>query len=120
MRLLLDAGVNVVRINSSHGTSEIRARWIGDLKSVLRTRPAAAAILVDLQGPRIRVGDLRAPKTLVAGESVVFAPEGVAAGADIPTTYDGLAGDVGAGSRILLDDGLMAVDVISVMGDRVM
>ena len=120
MRSLLDAGVNVVRINSSHGTPEIRARWIGDLKTVLRTRPAAAAILVDLQGPRIRVGDLHSPRPLVAGEAVVFAPEDMASGEEIPTTYAGLAGDVGAGSRILLDDGLLAVDVTSVKGDRVL
>ena len=119
MRSLLDAGVNVVRINSSHGTPEIRARWITQLKAVLKDRSDSAAVLVDLQGPRIRVGDLPEPRNLIVGESLVFAPEDSAGPDEIPTTYDGLAGDVGPGSRILLDDGLMAVDVTSVRGDRV-
>lgn len=120
MRALLDAGVNVVRINSSHGTPEIRERWITQLKAVLRDRPDAAAILVDLQGPRIRVGDLPTPRHLIVGEPVVFAPEESVEEGEIPTTYAGLAGDVGPGSRILLDDGLMAVDVTAVRGDRVL
>ncbi len=119
MRALLDAGVNVVRINSSHGTPETRARWIADLREVQRERASASALLVDLQGPRIRVGELAAPRTLEVGQAVIFAPEAVAGEAEIPTMYAGLAGDVASGNRILLDDGLLAVDVTAVKGDRV-
>ena len=119
MRALLDAGVNVVRINSSHGTPEVRALWIANLQAIQRERQASFAILIDLQGPRIRVGDLRSPLTLKPDQSVVFAPEGEAVEGEIPTTYSGLAGDVRPGHRILLDDGLLAVDVTSVKGDRV-
>src|SRR5262245_6862793 len=119
MRALLDAGVNVVRINSSHGTPEVRARWINDLHTIQRERRAAFAILVDLQGPRIRVGDLAQPLKLTSGQTVVFAPEGRAREEEIPTTYAGLAGDVTPGNRILLDDGLLAVEVTGVQGDRV-
>jgi pyruvate kinase len=119
MRELLDAGVDVVRINSSHGTPEIRARWITNLKAVLEERDCACAILVDLQGPRIRVGALREPLTLRAKQLVTFAPEDSATEEEIPTTYEGLAGDVRPGSRILLDDGLLTVDVTAVAGDRV-
>jgi pyruvate kinase len=116
---LLDAGVNVVRINSSHGTPEIRARWITDFHAVIRDRPAATALLVDLQGPRIRVGNLAAPRTLEEGQEVVFAPEESAQEGEIPTTYAELAGDVAAGNLILLDDGLLAVEVVAVRGDLV-
>ena len=119
MHALLDAGVNVVRINSSHGTPDERARWINDLHAIQRERPAAFALLVDLQGPRIRVGHLPRPLDLTPGQSVVFAPEALASEGEIPTTYAGLAGDVGPGNRILLDDGLLVVDVSSVRGDRV-
>ena len=122
MSALLEAGVDIVRINASHGTPEIRARWINDLKQVLATRAQAGksgAILLDLQGPRIRVGKLPAPLLLRRGESVVFAPEGSAGEAEIPTTYRELAHDVSPGSRILLDDGLLAVEVTEVWGDRV-
>ena len=119
MRALLDAGVNVIRINSSHSTSEIRSRWITTLQEVQGLRDTASAILVDLQGPRIRVGDLPVPRQLEPGEEVTFAPEDMASEDEIPTTYAQLAGDVTVGNRILLDDGLLAVDVTSVVGDRV-
>jgi pyruvate kinase len=119
MTALLDAGVNVVRINASHGTPAIRERWITDLQALLRQRPSSAAILLDLQGPRIRVGDLPAPLRLEPGGEIVFAPEAVVQPGEIPTTYEGLAKDVSPGSRILLDDGLLEVAVTSVAKDRV-
>lgn len=122
MRQLLDAGVNVVRVNSSHGTPELRERWIRDLKTVLGERAAAgqsAAILLDLQGPRIRVGRLDAPRQLVRDQVVTFAPEATAGADEIPTTYDLLADDVPVGARILLDDGLLAVEVMEVRAPRV-
>ena len=119
MSTLLDAGVDVVRINASHGTADIRARWIEQLRTVLPGRQAAAAVLLDLQGPRIRIGSLPEPRRLESGERVVFAPESLAGGSELPTTYDGLAADVGVGARILLDDGLLALQVTGVEGARV-
>ncbi|HEU4570316.1 MAG TPA: pyruvate kinase [Gemmatimonadales bacterium] len=119
MHALLDAGVNVVRVNASHGTAEVREGWIATLRSVLAERPEPVAILLDLQGPRIRVGDLAAPVTLVPGERYVFAPEGAAREGEIPTTYDDLHRDVRVGTRILLDDGLLAVEVRAIHGTRV-
>jgi len=119
MHELLDAGVNVVRINASHGTAEIREGWIATLRGVLETRKDPAAILLDLQGPRIRVGDLPSPLTLEAGQRYVFAPEDAATGSEIPTTYDDLHKDVKVGSRLLLDDGLLSTTVRAIHGDRV-
>jgi pyruvate kinase len=119
MIALLDAGVNVVRINASHGTPEIRAGWIRTLQGLLKDRNEAAAILVDLQGPRIRVGTLPQPLRLEAGQRVVFAPEADARHGEIPTTYDALAADVRVGARILLDDGLLALEVTGVRDQRV-
>jgi pyruvate kinase len=119
MAALLDAGVNVVRINASHGTPEIRSRWIRDLQEVRAHRAAPIAILVDLHGPRIRVGDLPEPRDLAVGQKVTFAPEEGAKAAELPTTYAALAQDVRAGSKILLDDGLLSVEVTGVRGDRV-
>lgn len=119
MTALLDAGVNVVRVNASHATAAIREQWITQLQGILRTRKDAAGILVDLQGPRIRVGDLPVPRRLDPGTEVVFAPEAVARPEEIPTTYELLARDVTTGARILLDDGLLEVAVTGVHGDRV-
>ena len=119
MTALLDAGVNVVRVNASHGTPTIRQQWITELKSVLSTRRSSAAILLDLQGPRIRVGDLHVPLRLEQGREVVFAPEAEVQVGEIPTTYAALARDVITGSRILLDDGLLEVAVTGISGSRV-
>jgi pyruvate kinase len=119
MTALLDAGVNVVRINASHATSEIRAHWIGELQSLMKHRAESGAILVDLQGPRIRIGTLREPLRLEPGQRVVFVPEPDAQSGEIPTTYDALADDVRVGARILLDDGLLALEVIGVREQRV-
>jgi len=119
VRAMLDAGVDIVRINASHGTPEERAEWITRLRKLQAERDSASGILVDLHGPRIRVGDLPAPMHLEFGQKVVFAPEDNAAPGEIPTTYRELARDVRAGSRILLNDGLLAVDVSGVVGDHV-
>src|SRR5438876_261983 len=111
---LIQAGTNVVRINASHGTPELRAQWIDAARRVAGRSDSPVAILLDLQGPRIRVGDLAAPRELKPGQEVVFAPEEVARGGELPTTYDGLATDARVGSRILLNDGLLSVDVTGV------
>src|SRR3954464_11701569 len=86
MTALLDAGVNVVRINASHGTAEIRARWITQLRDITRDRRDPIAVLLDLQGPRIRIGTLAEPLHLVPGQTVTFAPEDQASPEEIPTT----------------------------------
>src|SRR5688572_29496934 len=119
MTALLDAGVNVVRINASHATPEIRAGWVTELQKIIQGRTESAAILVDLQGPRIRVGTLEQPLRPDPGQRVLFAPEGDARPGEIPTTYDGLATDVHVGARILLDDGLLSVEVTGVREGRV-
>src|SRR5258706_11381657 len=76
LRQLIEAGVNVFRINSSHGTPQIRADWMKLIRDVRSANGNHIAILVDLQGPRIRVGALDHPRTLQVGTEVVFAPEG--------------------------------------------
>ncbi|HJS41836.1 MAG TPA: pyruvate kinase [Gemmatimonadales bacterium] len=116
---LLGAGTNVLRINASHGTPEMRAEWIAIARTVAARSDVPVAILFDLQGPRIRVGDLPAPRELTRGEQVVFAPEDMARGDELPTTYDGLANDAKVGSRILLNDGLLSVEVTGVESPRV-
>jgi len=116
---LLQAGTNVLRINASHGTPEQRAEWIATARKVAEQSGAAVAVLLDLQGPRIRVGDLSSPRELRSGQEVVFAPEEGASGDELPTTYEGLANDAKVGSRILLNDGLLSVEVTAVEPPRV-
>ncbi|HMH81297.1 MAG TPA: pyruvate kinase [Gemmatimonadales bacterium] len=116
---LIAAGANVIRVNASHGTAELRADWIAAVRRAADAADVAVAVLVDLQGPRIRVGKLAAPRVLRPGETVVFAPEDVARGDELPTTYADLAVDVRPGARILLDDGLLSVEVTGIVPPRV-
>ena len=116
---LIAVGANVVRVNASHGTPELRAEWIAAVRRAAQAADVAVAVLVDLQGPRIRVGRLATPRELHPGDVVVFAPEDVARGDELPTTYANLAADVRLGARILIDDGLLALEVTKIAAPRV-
>jgi hypothetical protein len=114
IRALIQSGLDVARINFSHGTHEQHARVIADIRRVSAELGAPVAILGDLQGPRIRIGVLPAPLELVEGRKLVLAPEEVASGDEVPVTYDMLADDVSPGKRILINDGLIEVAVVAI------
>jgi len=115
----MDAGLNVARINFSHGTHAQHAATIALIREVADTMGRPVAILGDLQGPRIRIGDLPAPRMLADGSDVVLVPEHQEQGDEIPVTYAGLADDVHVGDRILINDGLIDVVVLDVVKPRV-
>ncbi|MDQ6829818.1 MAG: pyruvate kinase, partial [Gemmatimonadota bacterium] len=119
IRSLMEAGLNVARINFSHGTHETHAATIATVRAVARELGRPVAILGDLQGPRIRVGNLPEAVTLGEGTDLTLAPEHVAAGAELPVTYDALADDVHVGDRILMDDGLIELVVLDVVHPKV-
>ena len=115
----MDAGLNVARINFSHGTHEQHAATIQMVRDVARSLGRPVAILGDLQGPRIRIGDLAAPVTLEDGADVRMAPEGEERDGELPITYEQLANDVHVGDRILINDGLLELVVLDVDAPRV-
>ena len=116
---LAELGVDVIRINFAHGSHEEHAETIAWAREATALTGKPIAVLADLAGPKIRIGDLPEPLRLTERDRVILAPEGTAQDREIPTTYDGLARDVRPGSRILLDDGLLELQVTSVAGDRV-
>lgn len=119
IRSLIDAGLDVARINFSHGTHDQHARTIGLVRDVSEAAGRPVAILGDLQGPRIRIGVLPAPRELAVGGTVVLAPEEVASGDEIPITYADLCHDVTTGNRVLINDGLFELVVTRVENPRV-
>ncbi len=99
--------MNVARLNFSHGTYDQHAKTIEIIRGLSRELGKPIALLGDLQGPRIRIGDLVAPIPFDQGEDIVLVHEGEEGPGEIPVTYTELANDVHVGDRILVDDGLI-------------
>ena len=118
---LMEAGADVFRLNFSHGDQASKVVLIQRIRELSRRRQRAVAILGDLQGPKIRTGLMEGGALeLVAGEEVTITTREVR-GADrlIPTTFRELPRDVRCGDQILLDDGLMELEVLEVAGEEV-
>ena len=118
---LMTAGVNVFRLNFSHGDHQNKAQVIALIRRLSREKKRAVAILGDLQGPKIRTGLMKdGALQLTPGSEVIMTTRDVIGeGNMIPTIYTNLPGDVVPGNRILLDDGLMELEVLSASGTEV-
>lgn len=117
---LTEAGMNVCRLNFSHGTHENHAELIKRIRQVRELTGEPLSILQDLQGPKIRVGELPEEGVeLVAGKTIVFTSDKGDIPKRIPVTYPNLHEDVKEGQRLLLDDGLLEVTVKSIKGKDV-
>jgi len=122
LRDLMRLGMDVARLNFSHGTHEEHARVIDRLRKVAARENRTICILQDLQGPKIRTGRLkyRTPVGLKTGAHVTITPRDMAGTASlIPTTFKTLAQEVEPGARILLADGLIELRVHALHGDDV-
>ncbi|HEV8499259.1 MAG TPA: pyruvate kinase [Gemmatimonadaceae bacterium] len=119
LRSLMDAGLNVARINFSHSTHEQHAATIALVREVAKETGRPIAILGDLQGPRIRSGDIEEGRVLEDGSDITLVPERYAQGDEIPVTYESLADDVHVGDRVLINDGLLELVVLDVAKPRV-
>jgi pyruvate kinase len=115
---LIDAGMDVARLNFSHGTHEEHARRIAIVRDEARVRGKPLAVLQDLQGPKIRTGG-GLPAAIADGQTVTLV-EGAAGAPDtIAIQYPGLAGDLRPGDVVRLDDGRIALRVDQIAGGRV-
>jgi pyruvate kinase len=120
---LIGLGVDVARLNFSHGRHEDHAQALDRLRGASRHLGKAVAVLQDLQGPKIRTGPLKAGKAgvqLESGSELVITTEGEIAGDArmVSTTYPHLSEDVRPGDRLLVDDGLLELRVLSTDGVR--
>jgi pyruvate kinase len=119
LRDLMRLGMDVARLNFSHGVHEEHGRVIDRLRRVAHAENRTICILQDLQGPKIRTGPLKghAPVMLNAGSSVTITPREIEGTASLlSTTFSGLADDLQPGARILLSDGLIELQVTAVRG----
>jgi pyruvate kinase len=117
---MVEAGLDVVRLNFSHGTAADHERRLTAARQAAGARKAPLAVLQDLPGPKLRIGTLPGERiVLTAGQRVVLTPEPTRADGVIPVAYPHLADDVGAGQRIFLQDGELALVVRRVDAPRV-
>jgi len=118
--LLIDAGMDVARLNFSHGTHAEHGERLARLRAASEERKKHVAALQDLCGPKVRTGTFKGPFNLPTGAEITLV-EGDSSADErvIPIQYEGLAGDVRVDDRILFDDGRMVIDVVSVEGDNV-
>jgi pyruvate kinase len=120
---LIRSGMNVARVNMSHGTHEEHAKLIHNIRLASQQAGQEVAVLMDLQGPKIRVDKLQAPLLLKKGETWFIGPTRLKdqykdkSKMYIPTTYEQLAQDCLSGTRILFDDGLIQAKSVSSDGE---
>jgi len=113
---LVRAGVNVFRLNFSHGSHEDKLQIIEHVRRMNREEPFNISILADLQGPKLRVGEIENGSIDVApGEILTFTNEKCVGNKEkIYVSYPNLAGDVRVGNKILIDDGKLEVVVTEI------
>lgn len=120
IKKMAKAGATVFRLNSSHGTTEDHKKKIDLIREAARELNMHLAILVDLQGPKIRVGNLSSPIPIKEGQVICLKHGADESNSDIiPVDYAGIAKDVHEGEKILLDDGKIGLKVVEVKNDIV-
>ncbi|MCZ7460970.1 pyruvate kinase [Streptomyces sp. WMMC940] len=121
IKALVDAGMDVARLNLSHGTYVDHEERYRHVRKASDETGRSVGVLADLQGPKIRLGRFReGPVLLERGDEFTITVEPVEGDRDIcGTTYVGLASDVTPGERILVDDGRVSLEVTAVDGPRV-
>src|SRR6478609_1588949 len=120
LRALVDAGMDVARFNFSHGTHEEHAARLQRLRQVSEEKGKPIAALQDICGPKVRTGTFGAQYVLPqGGELTILEAKHTADPSVLPIPYEGLAGDVRVGDRILLDDGRIVLFVLGIEGERI-
>lgn len=118
---LIEKGMNVARLNFSHGSHEEHGQRIKNIREAVKLTNKQVAIMLDTKGPEIRTGILKAGKiTLETGKKITLTTEVIEGDEDrLTVNYAGLPEDVKAGDQILLDDGLVALKVLEVEGTEI-
>ncbi len=118
---LIEAGMDMARLNLSHGSYEEHQARLDSVRDAAKKAGKAVAILVDLQGPKIRLARFEnGPHSLARGDIFTITTDEVPGTKErVGTTYKGLPGDCKAGDRILIDDGKVTVEVVEVKGNDV-
>ena len=119
IKALIEAGVTMFRLNSSHGDFEQHLTNLGYIRELEKELDTLIPVLLDLQGPKIRVGLLEEPIKIEKDQILKFRHQEKLENDIIPVDYEGIAKDVTVGSKILMDDGKISLEVVKVDNDIV-
>jgi len=115
---IAQAGMDAARLNLSHGTHEEHAQRVGLVREVQTEVGHPIALIADLQGPKVRIGELTAPVTLDRGDEIVVATDEAARDGELPVSPTAVGEVLQRGHDILIDDGLVRLRVTRVERGR--
>ena len=117
---LAENGMNIARINMSHGTHSSNQKVIDNIREAEKITGYPIPIVIDLCGPKLRLGDIKEPFEISEGEEIILTSENITGERGrVPTTYKKLSSDVKIGDPVLINDGLLKLEVIDISGPDV-
>ncbi len=121
LKKFLEIGMNVARLNFSHGNHQEHCVMINNIRQAIEETGKIAAILIDTKGPELRTGILDVPEIeLLTGEKIKISTKEIIGNKNkISVTYEHLADEINVGSKILIDDGLIGLKVISIEDNEI-
>jgi pyruvate kinase len=121
LKALIEAGVNVFRLNMSHAPHEWVRAIVPRIRSVAKEVDKVVGILMDTQGPAIRTGDLKTKLNLEVGDTFEFTVRGEKSEEDysVDVNYDGLIEDISVGDVVLVDNGVIHMKVLDKAGNKI-
>lgn len=120
IKKLIEAGASMFRLNTSHGSEDGHKENIKHIRQAAKDLNIFIPVMVDLQGPKIRVGNIPEPIDVTSGDIIQLkAGEYEASSSVIPVDYAGIANDVKNGDKILLDDGKIGLEVLNIENETI-
>src|SRR5438874_3060285 len=118
---LIDAGVNIFRLNMSHATHDWARRVLADIRSAAAERQRFIGIMMDTQGPAIRTGELRVPLDLQPGQKFTLTLRGERSEEErsVDVNYENFVNDINVGDVVLIDNGAIQMKVLDKTGNKV-
>jgi pyruvate kinase len=118
---LIDAGVNIFRLNMSHATHDWVRRVVGDIRAASKARGLFAGIMMDTQGPAIRTGDLPVPLDLRPGQKFTLTVRGERNPEErsVDVNYENFVNDISVDDVVLIDNGAIEMKVLAKSGNKV-
>src|SRR5438132_3484474 len=118
---LIDAGVNIFRLNMSHATHDWARQVTSDIRSAASARQRFIGIMMDTQGPAIRTGELPVPLDLQPGQKFTLTVRGERSEEErsVDVNYENFINDIAVGDVVLLDNGTIEMKVLAKNGNKV-